>query len=128
MRPLPLLSLLSLLSLLGSTAACRTVPAGSEPTAQAPDASAAQAPEPTTVSVRNLRFASYTVYALHGTQRLRLGVVHGTETQTFTLPAHLVRSGQPVRFLLDPIGSEHERATEDSLPVREGDALELTIR
>jgi hypothetical protein len=89
--------------------------------------STAERPE-TTIEVRNQRPIDFTVYVLDGTRRLRLGLVPGMTQQTFLIPPHMVLGQGSLRFQLDPIGSNEVGTTEESLTVREGDGLSLTIR
>ncbi len=82
---------------------------------------------PATVEVRNLGFSDMTVFVMTGTaNRVRLGLVTGTSTQRFTIPAYLVRRGESLRFLADPVGSSRTPVSEE-MSVAPGDAVTLTI-
>jgi hypothetical protein len=93
-------------------------------------ASGSTAPErdaESTLTVENLGFADATVYAVTGTgSRVRLGLVNGNSTQRLTLPGYLVRGGDQLRFLADPIGGSQGPVTEE-LFVGPGDNVVLTI-
>ncbi|HEX8698033.1 MAG TPA: hypothetical protein VF815_04305 [Myxococcaceae bacterium] len=88
--------------------------------------STSERPE-TTLQVRSQRPIDFTVYALDGTRRIRLGIVPGMSQRTFVIPPHMVIDQGSLNFQLDPIGS-NEVGTTESLSVREGDAVEMTIR
>jgi hypothetical protein len=78
------------------------------------------------VQVQNQGFSDMVVFAVNGAQRIRLGMVTGNSTQTFTIPRHLVRGAGPIRFLADPIGSNQTPVSEE-LTVQPGDIVTLTI-
>lgn len=79
------------------------------------------------LEVRNLGFPDMTVYAVTPTgSRVRLGLVTGHSTQRFDLPARLVRGGDRLRFLADPIGGSRTPVSEE-LYVAPGDLVTLTI-
>ncbi|MGH3999862.1 MAG: hypothetical protein ACRDTJ_20655 [Pseudonocardiaceae bacterium] len=82
---------------------------------------------PATVEVRNLGFSDMTIYVLTGTaNRVRLGLVTGHSNQSLTIPSYLVRGGQSLRFLADPVGSNRTPVSEE-MSVAPGDAVTLTI-
>jgi hypothetical protein len=86
------------------------------------------APEPqeqTRVRVQNQNFLDMNVYVLGGGQRIRLGMVPGLSTQTFTIPSYLVR-GIPLQFELHPIGGRTNPLTE-TISVHEGDEVSLLV-
>lgn len=86
-------------------------------------------PRPTTtLEVRNQKPIDFNMYVLDGTRRIRLGLVPGMSSRTFTIPAHMVNDRGSLRFQADTIGSNAVLASEEELPVREGDAVSLTIR
>jgi hypothetical protein len=79
------------------------------------------------LTVENLGFADVTVYAISATgARVRLGQVSGNSTQRLALPAYLVRGGERLRFLADPIGGSQGPVSEE-LYVAPGEAVTLTI-
>jgi hypothetical protein len=78
------------------------------------------------VQVQNQGFSDMVIFAVSGAQRIRLGVVTGNSTQTFTIPRYLVRGAGPIRFLADPIGSNRAPVSEE-LTVQPGDIVTLTI-
>jgi hypothetical protein len=102
--------------MLGVMAACagRTQDTDLEPT------------ESAMVEVQNHGFTDMVIYAVHGGQRLRLGLATGNSTKTFTIPRHLVRGAAPIRFLADPIGGNRTPVSEE-LTVQPGDVVTLTI-
>jgi hypothetical protein len=102
------------------TAALLACGGGTPAGAPAPDAEAA-------VEVENLGFADVTVYAISATgARVRLGQVSGNSTQRLTVPAHLVRGGERLRFLADPIGGSQGPVSEE-LYVAPGETVGLMI-
>lgn len=86
----------------------------------APDAEAA-------LTVENLGFADVTVYAISAAgARVRLGHVNGHSTQRLSLPVHLVRGGERLRFFADPIGGSRGPVSQE-LYVAPGEEVTLTI-
>lgn len=91
--------------------------------------SQAEAPAPrdeTTVRVENQNWLDMTVYALRGTQRIRLGTVTAQTTRIFVLPASLA-TARSIEFLADPIGSS-DTARSFEMLFEPGDAIEVVIR
>jgi len=82
----------------------------------------------TMVEVRNQRPIDFNVYVMDGTRRMRLGTVPGMTQRTFVIPPHMVINQGSLNFRLDTIGSDDTSSTEQSLTVREGDSVSLTIR
>lgn len=81
----------------------------------------------TGLEVRNLGFADMTLYAISSTgSRVRLGTVSGNSTQRLSLPQYLVRGGDTMRFLADPIGGNRTPVSEE-LFVAPGETVTLTI-
>jgi hypothetical protein len=78
------------------------------------------------LQVENLSFADMVIYAVSGAQRIRLGMATGNSTKSFALPAYLVRTGGPLRFLADPIGGSRTPVSEE-MTVQPGDIVTLTI-
>jgi hypothetical protein len=74
------------------------------------------------LQVRNQSFSDMVVYAVNGSQRVRLGLA----TQSFALPSYLVRTGGRLRFLADPIGGSRTPLSEE-MSVQPGDVVTLTI-
>ena len=85
-------------------------------------------PPKTTLEVRNQKPLDFNMYVVDGTHRLRLGMVPGMSTRTFTIPHHLVNDRGSLRFQADTIGSEAVLATDEELTVHAGDEVSLTIR
>jgi len=86
-------------------------------------------PEPeqkTTVQVRNQNFSDMNVFVLGAGQRVRLGFVTGLSTQTFTLPADIVRISPQIQFEIHPIGANRNPISE-TITVIPGDQVTLTI-
>jgi hypothetical protein len=106
----------SLIVMLATASAC----AGRAPeTAAEPTESAA-------VQVQNQGFSDMVVYAIHGGQRIRLGLATGNSTNTFTIPRHLIRGAGGIRFLADPVGGNRTPVSEE-MTVNPGDVVTLTI-
>ena len=86
-------------------------------------------PEPANsamVQVENQGFTDMVIYAISGGQRIRLGLVTGNSTKTFTVPRYLTGGAGPIRFLADPIGGNRTPVSEE-MSVRPGDLVTLTI-
>jgi len=81
-----------------------------------------EAGESVEVEVVNLNFNDVTLYALRLGQRIRVGIVGGAQTETFTIrwPTSL-----PLRFEFRIIGGD--RCVTDEIPVDPGDQLYLEI-
>jgi hypothetical protein len=89
----------------------------------------ASTPDPTTpamLQVENRGFADMVVYAVSGSQRVRLGLANGNSTKSFTIPTSLIRGSRPLRFLADPIGGNRSPISEEMV-VHAGDIVTLTI-
>lgn len=107
--------------LLLSGIACSTTQTQADPSQPAPPR--------TTLEVRNQKPLDFTMYVVDGTHRIRLGLVPGMSTRTFTVPHHLLSSGRgSLRFQADTIGSQAVLATDEELSVQVGDSVSLTIR
>jgi hypothetical protein len=50
----------------------------------------------------------------------------GNSTKSFVLPAYLIRTGGPLRFLADPIGGNRTPVSQE-MTVQPGDIVTLTI-
>ena len=66
------------------------------------------------------------VYAVNGTQRIRLGLATGNSTKSFPIPAYLIRGAGTLRFLADPVGGTRAPVSEE-VTVQPGDIITLTI-
>jgi hypothetical protein len=106
-----------LLALAASISACRTA-------SRANDVDERQAK--TTVSVENREFADMSIYVLRDGQKLRLGIAPGHGTTVLRIPDYLVKAGNELQFLCDPIGAAREEVS-DRMAVLPGDLLVLTI-
>lgn len=109
----PLLLLLSVIS-------CSSV--------QTPQDPSHPPPPQTMLEVRNEKPVDFNLYVTNGTTRIRLGLVPGMSSRSFTIPPHLIPVHGPLRFQAATIGSEDVLASDEDLMVHEGDALALTIR
>jgi hypothetical protein len=106
-----------LLALAASISACRTgsrASDGDEPQVK------------TTVSVENREFVDMSVFVLRNGQRLRLGVASGHSTTVLSIPNYLVKAGNDLQFLCDPIGAAREEVS-DRMTVYPGEQLVLLI-
>jgi hypothetical protein len=113
MRTVPLLLLLAAVS-------CSSVQTAEDPSKPPPPR--------TTVEVRNQKFIDFNMYVLNGTTRIRLGIVPGMTTRTFTIPPHLIPVHGPLRFQAHTIGSDDIQTSDEELMVHQGDALSLTLQ
>jgi hypothetical protein len=92
-----------------------------------PEAAAPREAGTATLTVENLGFADATIYALGPTgNRIRVGDVNGNSTRHLELASYLVRGGESLRFVADPIGSPRGPVT-DELFVAPGDTVVLRI-
>ena len=80
----------------------------------------------TTVSVENREFVDMSVFVLRNGQRLRLGVASGHSTTVLSIPNYLVKAGNDLQFLCDPIGAAREEVSE-RMTVYPGEQLVLLI-
>jgi hypothetical protein len=78
------------------------------------------------LQVENQGFSDMVIYAVSGSQRIRLGMATGNSTKTFPLPTYLVRTGGPLRFLADPVGGNRTPVSEE-MTVQPGDIVTLRI-
>jgi hypothetical protein len=81
---------------------------------------------PTTLKVRNQGFLDVNVYAVRGSQRVRLGTVTGNSVQVLRIPAFLLNGITPLRFVADPIGNQRT-PTSDEIVVSPGDEVQIFI-
>lgn len=82
--------------------------------------------ERTTVQVENRSWSAVNVYAVRGSQRIRLGTVQAVTTQVLTIPRTVVAGVTSIRFLIDPIGSNRTPISQE-VTVREGDRVVLYV-
>jgi hypothetical protein len=86
-----------------------------------------QADAGASIEVRNLGFPDMRIYVITGTgNRVRVGDVTGNSTKVIDLPPSVVRGGDRLRFLADPIGGGRTPVSEE-LFVAPGDTVTLTI-
>jgi hypothetical protein len=76
--------------------------------------------------VDNQSVADMTIYALRGSEKIRLGLATGIKVSMLTIPPYLISSATPLRFLADPIGSSRTPVS-DEITVSPGDVVTLTI-
>lgn len=86
----------------------------------------AAATGPVSVEVTNHNFLDVNLYAVGGSQTIRLGTVTTNATQTFEVPAGLPLS-RGLRFLVDPVGSRSAYLS-DEIIVSGGDVVSLVIQ
>lgn len=118
-RSLRLLTALALVAVV--VPACHSSRADDSGTTPTPTAQAR-----TTVTVENRSFLDHNVFVLRGGQRVRLGLVTGNSSQTFTIPSNLVFGVTSLSFLVDPVGGARQPVSNE-LPVSAGDAIQLII-
>jgi hypothetical protein len=85
-----------------------------------------QPEQPTTLRVDNQSLLDMTIYAIRGSQRVRLGIAGGLRVTTLTIPSSLVFGVTSMRFLADPIGSNRTPISEE-ITVAAGDEIGLLI-
>jgi hypothetical protein len=78
------------------------------------------------ISVENREFIDMGIYALRSGQRFRLGIATGHSTTVFTIPEYLVKPGEELQFVCDPIGAVRDQFSE-RMTVYPGDYLVLII-
>jgi hypothetical protein len=81
---------------------------------------------PAMLRVENKGFTDMIIYAVSGSQRVRLGMATGNSARSFTIPQYLIRGAGPLRFLADPIGG-NRTPVSDEMTVHPGDIVTLTI-
>lgn len=94
---------------------------------RAPDPDeAAEPPEPTYVRVDNQAFADMTIYAIRGSQKLRLGMVNGVTTTRLRIPNSLLFGSTLLAFVATPIGGGRMPVSQE-ITVSPGDEVVLLI-
>jgi len=78
------------------------------------------------LQVENQGFADMVIYAVRGSQRVRLGLATGHSTRSFTIPNYLFSGAGALRFLADPIGGGRTPMSEEMV-VQPGEVVTLTI-
>ncbi|MGH7572316.1 MAG: hypothetical protein ACREMK_10790 [Gemmatimonadota bacterium] len=81
---------------------------------------------PVSVEVTNYNYLDVNIYAVAGSQTIRLGTVTTNSEVTFEVPRGLPLSGG-IRFLVDPIGSRGAYLSDD-IVVSPGDIIELVVQ
>jgi hypothetical protein len=87
---------------------------------------AAEPPEPTYVRVDNQAFADMTIYAVRGSQRLRLGLASGVSSTRLRIPNSLLFGSSVLAFIADPIGGGRLPVSQE-ITVSPGDEVVLLI-
>ncbi|HEX2779666.1 MAG TPA: hypothetical protein VHM30_09215 [Gemmatimonadaceae bacterium] len=82
--------------------------------------------QPTWVRVENRSFTDATVYVWQSSQRLRLGYVTATSSQTMELPRSIIFGPTPLRFSVDFLAGNRSPISE-SITVIPGDTVVLEI-
>ena len=80
----------------------------------------------TTIKVDNRAYLDMTIYVLRGAERVRLGQATGASSSTFVIPADVVQTAMPLRFIADPVGSSRAEISEQ-INVRPGDEVVMEI-
>jgi hypothetical protein len=88
-------------------------------------ASAASLPD-IPLKVTNRNWHDVTIYVLHDGQRTRIGLVTGSSTQEFVLPARLLGQSHELALLGEAIGSPVFARTE-VLTIQPGQFIEWTL-
>jgi hypothetical protein len=83
-------------------------------------------PANVTLQVTNHNFLDVTVFVLHDGARLRVGLVTGTSTQSFTLPGRMVALSHELALVGEALGSRAVARTE-TLFVQPGQRIEWTL-
>jgi hypothetical protein len=78
------------------------------------------------LTVVNRHWLDVSVYVMSDGQRARVGTVSATRTETYELPAHMIRSGRIIRLEANPIGATRVVRT-DPLAVQQGQHVEWTL-
>ena len=80
------------------------------------------------VLVHNQAWSNMTIYVVDAGNgaRVRLGEVNSASNATLRIPSAVVGPGRPLRFLVDPIGSQRT-ASSFEMYVRPGQRVTITI-
>ncbi len=81
---------------------------------------------PTMLQVDNQGFLDMTVYAIHNSQRVRLGSATGNTKTNLAIPSNLIFGLTPLRFIADPIGGNRASVSQE-ITVAPGDTVVMTI-
>jgi hypothetical protein len=85
-----------------------------------------EAPANVTLQVTNHNFLDITVFVLHDGQFLRVGLVTGSTTQSFTLPGRMLALSHEIALRGEAVGSAAVARTE-TLTVLPGQRIEWTL-
>lgn len=78
------------------------------------------------VVVENQSTSDMRIYAIASGQRVRLGSVSGLQTQTLTIPRHVVGGGRDIAFEADPLAGQ-QSATSFRMFVSPGQEVVMRI-
>lgn len=81
-----------------------------------------EADGPTSLRVENRTTLDMTIYALRGSERIRLGTVTALQTAVLPIPSQVIFGTTRLRFLADPIGS-NRTPVSDEISVTPGDEV-----
>src|SRR5215213_2869013 len=88
----------------------------------------ATAVQPAMLKVSNYNWMDVVVYAVQGNSRVRLGQVTSMSSASFRLPPRMVaNSVEPVRLMVDPIGSIEGWQTE-GISVHPGEKVQFNVQ
>lgn len=80
----------------------------------------------TVVEVDNRNFNDANVWAVQGVHTVRLGTVTGLSTGTLVLPADMIATALPIRFVVRPLASRRSMLSDEIL-VSQGDTIGLVV-
>jgi hypothetical protein len=90
---------------------------------------AAAAPDPDagwSLTINNRHWLDVSIYVMSEGQRTHVGNVSATRTETYELPARMIRSGRLIRLEANPVGATRA-VTTDPLNVQHGQRVEWTL-
>lgn len=79
-----------------------------------------------TLTINNRHWLDVSVYVSSDGDRSHVGLVAATRTESFEMPARMIRTGRLIRLEADPIGAPREVRTE-ALSVTGGQHVEWTL-
>lgn len=80
----------------------------------------------TRLVVRNESVLQMRIYAVTGSQRVRLGIVSGNHRDTLEIPDYLVSGGRELRFLAEPLAGSNVEVSFTHF-VQPGETIEIRI-
>ena len=116
---------------IGCASGQHSPPPAAEPTADVGDLNSSggrSGSDKTTVVVDNQNLNEMTIYAYHGTQRMRLGRVRATATTELRIPTSIVSGLVQLRFYAEPMATGGQRSyMSEMIPVQPGDQVDFLI-